>query len=68
MRTPSSHVRRVVDETNKFTWTAEVLWGKKGWDGHSLSERAPQPLPGQADTAFLGALPPARSSFVMVRQ
>ena len=27
---------------------------KKGWHGHSLSERAPQPLPGQAFIAFLG--------------
>ena len=25
---------------------------KKGWHGHSLSERAPRPLPGQARIAF----------------
>ena len=29
---------------------------KKGWHGHSLSERQPQPLPGQAFIVFLGTL------------
>ena len=29
---------------------------KKVWHGHSLSERGPQPLPGQAFIAFLGTL------------
>ena len=28
MRTLASSVRDVVDATNKFTWTAEVLWRK----------------------------------------
>ena len=25
---------------DKFTRTTKILWGKKGWHGHSLSERA----------------------------
>ena len=29
--------------------------GEKGWHGHSLSERVPQPLPGQAFIAFSGS-------------
>ena len=29
---------------------------KKGWHGHSLNERVPQPLPGQAFIAFLCTL------------
>ena len=41
---------------------------KQGWLGHSLSERAPWPLPGQDFIAFLGALAQGRSSFIIVRQ
>ena len=41
--------------------------GEKGWHGHSLSERVPQALPGQAFIAFLGALHQGRSSFIMHR-
>ena len=40
---------------------------KKGQHGHSLSERAPRPLPGQAFIAFLGALHQGRSPFIMHR-
>ena len=39
--------------------------GEKGQHGHSLSEKVPQPLPGQAFIAFLGALHQGRSSFIM---
>ena len=42
--------------------------GEKGQHGHSLSERVPQPLPGQAFIAFLGALHQGRSSFIMHRK
>ena len=67
MRTLTSSVHGVVDARNKFTRTAEVLWRKR--DGMAtLSERAPQPLPRQAFIAFLGALPPGRSSFIIDRQ
>ena len=55
MWTPASGVRSVVDAMNKFTRTAEVLWRKrreKGRHGHSLNERTPRPLPGQAFIAF----------------
>ena len=38
---------------------------KKGWHSHSLSERGPQPLPGQAFIAFLGTLHQGWSSFTM---
>ena len=70
MRTLTSGVRGIVDVMNKFTWTAEVLWRKrreKGRHGHSLNERTPRPLPGQAFIAFLGALHQGRSSFIMRR-
>ena len=40
---------------------------KNGRHGHSLSERGPQPLPGQAFIAFLGTLHQGRSSFIMHR-
>ena len=51
-----------MDVMNKFTWTTEVLWRKR--DGmatlskgeslsHSLKEKEPQPLPGQAFSGFL---------------
>ena len=45
---------------------------KKGWHGHSLSERGPEgprarPLPGQAFIAFLGTLHGGWSSFTMHR-
>ena len=46
---------------------------KKGWHGHSLSEREgerareSQPLPGQAFIAFLGTLHGGWSSFTMHR-
>ena len=43
----------VVAAMDKFTQTTEVLW-RKGV-ARPLSERAPQPLPGQAFIAFLGA-------------
>ena len=43
----------VVDVTNKFTQTAEVLQ-RKGDGMATLSERGPRPLPGQAFIAFLG--------------
>ena len=79
MWTPTHSVHGVVDVMNKFTQTAEVLWGKgmawsfsmpKEWHlpgMASLSERAPQPLPGQVFIAFLGALYQGRSSFIMQR-
>ena len=41
--------------------------GEKGQHGHSLSERGPQPLPGQAFIAFLGTLHLGQSSFTMHR-
>ena len=40
---------------------------KKGWHGHSLSERGPWPLPWQAFIAFLGTLHWGRSSLTMHR-
>ena len=40
---------------------------KNGRHGHSLSERGPQPLPGQAFIAFLGTLLRGWSSFTMHR-
>ena len=40
---------------------------KKGQHGHSLSEKAPQPLSGQAFVAFLGTLRQGWSSFTMHR-
>ena len=58
--------RGAVDAMNKFTWTAEVLWRKR--DGMAtLSERVPQPLPGQAFIAFLGVSHQERFSFIMLR-
>ena len=45
----------------------EKSCGEKGRHGHSLSERAPWPLPGQAFIAFLGTLHQGRSSFIMHR-
>ena len=41
---------------------------KKGWHGHSLSDRVPWPLPGRDFIAFLGALPQGKSSFITIRQ
>ena len=40
---------------------------KKGWHGHSLSEKAPQPLSGQAFIAFLSILHQVWSSFTVHR-
>ena len=37
---------------------------KKGWHGHSLSERGPQPLPGQAFIVFMSTLHWGWSSFL----
>ena len=51
----------VVAAMNKFTVE------KKGWHGHSLSERGPPPLPGQAFIASLGTLHQGWSSFTIHR-
>ena len=40
---------------------------KKQWHGHSLSERGPRLLPGQAFIAFLGTLHRGWFSFTMHR-
>ena len=40
---------------------------KKGRHGHSLSERGPRPLPGQAFIVFLGTLHRGWYSFIMYR-
>ena len=40
---------------------------KKGWHNHSLNERGPRPLPGQAFIDFLGTLHQECSSFTMHR-
>ena len=66
MLTPASYVCSVVDVTNKFAWTGEVLW-RKGTAWPLSEQRAPQPSPRQAFIAFLGALHQGRCSFIMHR-
>ena len=41
MWTPASGVHAIVDPTNKFTWTAEVLWRKGAARPPSERESAP---------------------------
>ena len=50
MRTPASSIHGVVDATNSHGLESPVE--RKGRHGHSLRERAPRPLPGQAFIAF----------------